>query len=71
LVALAVVVTVGNILLFALRDDPIGDPVAIALTGADADAILGGADKGFLDPLRFDGGDRGGIYEAFLTLNRS
>jgi hypothetical protein len=55
------------------EDDPVGDPVAVALTQAQADAKTNSdADHSvLLTPMVFNGGSANGTYKAFVVLRRA
>ncbi|GAA1591960.1 hypothetical protein GCM10009678_87760 [Actinomadura kijaniata] len=52
-------------------DDPVGEPQAMLLTEADADARTQSQAQVTLPALKFNGGDPSGTYRAFLTLRRA
>jgi hypothetical protein len=52
-------------------DDQIGDVQTVAFTEAQANTATDGINPFVLPPLHFDGGGDDGIYDVFLTLERS
>lgn len=54
-----------------MRDDRIGDPIALTLTEAEADTLTCSSNPVFLNPLYFNGGDDYGRYKVYLRLTNT
>ncbi|MFG1997583.1 hypothetical protein ACGFNU_00360 [Spirillospora sp. NPDC048911] len=52
-------------------DDPVGEPQKLALTQAFADSKTQNSSLVTLPAMKFDGGDKNGVYRVFLTLRRA